>query len=335
MDLWAWIIVRATGLLCLAGGATLLLLGLRGRLVDDHPHCRQCGFDLVGLWGSTSNCPECGSGLGHGKVIHGMRQRRPRFIVVGALLLAICAGISGVRSWARARSFDWNTVKPTMWLLRDARANPPLAQSSQAIRELLSRHREDRLHSAVVEELLKAAIAHHSDTASWWIREWGDVIEQLRNDGFVPDEAWRNYVRNSIPVALTFHRVVDPQPTGRISVEFNIGPIRRGSVAGGPLEIAFEQVTLDGQAFPTGHLPFVSMNWAGYGGRGELVPQFVLPDGRSAASVVILRYRVRLYAAGALTPELIQQMPLDERSPLVPAQPIDEWTGECSLSIQP
>ncbi len=29
-------------------GVVALVLGLRGRRIDDHPICRKCGFDLVG-----------------------------------------------------------------------------------------------------------------------------------------------------------------------------------------------------------------------------------------------------------------------------------------------
>ena len=35
--------------LLLVAGIVLTVRGLRGRRVDDHPHCRKCGFDLIGL----------------------------------------------------------------------------------------------------------------------------------------------------------------------------------------------------------------------------------------------------------------------------------------------
>ena len=32
-----------------AGGVAMLLIGLRGRRVTDHPTCRRCRYDLHGL----------------------------------------------------------------------------------------------------------------------------------------------------------------------------------------------------------------------------------------------------------------------------------------------
>ena len=48
-------------------GRIVVAVGIRGRLVGDHPHCGPCGFDLVGLGateaisrGEPAICPECG-----------------------------------------------------------------------------------------------------------------------------------------------------------------------------------------------------------------------------------------------------------------------------------
>ena len=42
-------------------GLALLLLGVRGRRIDDHPICRRCGFDLFGLPAGSERCSECGA----------------------------------------------------------------------------------------------------------------------------------------------------------------------------------------------------------------------------------------------------------------------------------
>ncbi len=73
--------LAAVGLI--AGGA-LVAVGLRGRRVGDHPHCRRCGFDLHGLPVGFGRCPECGAtvetagGLIGSATQIGRRERRRR-----------------------------------------------------------------------------------------------------------------------------------------------------------------------------------------------------------------------------------------------------------------
>jgi hypothetical protein len=42
-------------------GLILLVLGVRGWRIDDHPVCRRCRFDLVGVYPAIGACPECGA----------------------------------------------------------------------------------------------------------------------------------------------------------------------------------------------------------------------------------------------------------------------------------
>ncbi|MCC6679040.1 MAG: hypothetical protein IT436_18090 [Phycisphaerales bacterium] len=44
----SWFILS---LIIAAWGIALIGLGLRGRKIDDHPICRKCRFDLVGVCG--------------------------------------------------------------------------------------------------------------------------------------------------------------------------------------------------------------------------------------------------------------------------------------------
>jgi hypothetical protein len=79
--------------LSLIAGSALLWIGRRGRLIDDHPYCRDCGFDLFGLPESADRCPECGSFLidAHGcrraeAVRVGRRARRSAMLAWGLAL---------------------------------------------------------------------------------------------------------------------------------------------------------------------------------------------------------------------------------------------------------
>ncbi len=70
-----------------------LWIGLRGRLIDTHPRCRRCGYDLTGHACRPELCAECGSRLlVVGAVKLGHRKPRPAFLGGGGLMLVI-AGV--------------------------------------------------------------------------------------------------------------------------------------------------------------------------------------------------------------------------------------------------
>ena len=86
-------------LACLLGGIAAIVIGRRGRRVNDHPICRACGFDVVGIaaGGSAARCPECGADLNGRRATRiGRRERSSALIVVGAVLLSLSLLLIGV-----------------------------------------------------------------------------------------------------------------------------------------------------------------------------------------------------------------------------------------------
>src|SRR5688500_14362576 len=114
--------VAAAAAAVFVAGLLLVLVGRRGRRVDDHPLCRRCGFDLFAKPADSTACPECGADVTRRPrraVRIGHRVRRGKLVLAGALLMVVSSaglGTSGVR-WAR--SVDWQAHKPADWLLRE------------------------------------------------------------------------------------------------------------------------------------------------------------------------------------------------------------------------
>lgn len=101
-------ILSVAGGLLLVGLATIAL-GWRGRVIDDHPHCRGCGFDLFKLYPAAATCPECGRALHrHGAVRIGGRAKRRGVIAAGAVLL--------VRINFEEAETSAQTPPPDVWL---------------------------------------------------------------------------------------------------------------------------------------------------------------------------------------------------------------------------
>jgi hypothetical protein len=82
-------------LLAMLAGLVLVALGVRGRRVGDHPHCRACGFDLFGRPESSTLCSECGTDLNARRsVVVGVRRRTLWLVFVGLFLLSSGLGVA-------------------------------------------------------------------------------------------------------------------------------------------------------------------------------------------------------------------------------------------------
>ena len=88
----------------LAVSALLVLIGFRGRRVNDHPLCRHCGFDLFGKPSESTVCSECGADLGRRRATQvGQRRRRGRVLAVAVPVMLLSAAWSGWDGWRQAR----------------------------------------------------------------------------------------------------------------------------------------------------------------------------------------------------------------------------------------
>ena len=186
----------------LVAGALAALFGVRGRRVNDHPVCRRCGFDLIGLYPGAELCPECGGSLAVGRAVRiGARRRRRGLIGVGVVLCVLGVVVASVGVWGTTTGFDWNTIKP-VWMLAREGSGMDDAKAALALQEVLRREDAGTLRDSQRASLAERALAYQADASRPWRVEWGDLIERLKLAGALAPGQWDGYARHSVVLRL-------------------------------------------------------------------------------------------------------------------------------------
>src|SRR4051812_37949123 len=103
----AMVLAVIVGAVFLLGGIFLLVFGVRGRRVDDHPVCRKCGFDLYGRPEESTRCSECGTDLRKRRTVRvGNRKKRRRVAGMGAAGVSLGILWLGSMGWIVGRGID-------------------------------------------------------------------------------------------------------------------------------------------------------------------------------------------------------------------------------------
>ena len=196
--LLAWVLFFAP----FAGGAVLLYLGLRGRRTDDHPICRQCGFDLFGLPADRTNCPECGAELRYRRAVTiGHRQRIGSFVGTGAVILFVAGTGLTVLTLDHRGVVDLNEWKPVRLLAREMGSNDA-EQRDAALRELHSRLAKGTITSAHAPLIIEPILAWQSDHGREWHTGWAVLLEDAHARGIVPQDKFEQYALGTFYVTL-------------------------------------------------------------------------------------------------------------------------------------
>ncbi len=239
----------------LAVGVLLIVLGLRGKRLNDHPVCRDCRFDLLGVYPGVITCPECGSGLRRPKAVRdGQRRRRPAYIAIGAILV-ITPGLGlGTLAFATLAGADLNTYKPVGLLLWEGR-NAGVASAQAAGQELLDRLTANRLSKAQVSTAVAAALDLQGDPDARWSETWGDLIERARLNGNLSDaqvQRWRHQAAVLEWRVRPRVRSGDPIPVCVSLKEARVGSttelIAQGTITSATLDT--RQATIETAMFP-------------------------------------------------------------------------------------
>lgn len=208
-------------------GLLLIWLGWRGRRINQVPNCRQCTFDLTGVWPASVTCPECGAGLKQPKMVVTGQRRRMWLLIAPGVLGVVLPGLAlATALFLTLAGKDVYKYKPVNMLLWEGRnASPEFAKA--AAKELTDRLLEQKLTEEEIEAAVKQVLELQGDVAKPWFEEWGAFIEQARLDGSLSAEQKRLFRKQAGVLELVVRprvRAGDPLPVGVRVKECRVGP---------------------------------------------------------------------------------------------------------------
>jgi hypothetical protein len=184
-------------LLLLAGiffGVRMAMRGWQGNLLDSHPCCSRCRFDLFGL-SSGSPCPECGL-TSDVPPLKGNRVRAPRRIAWGTGIASVCGLILAGMVFRAASPSSVQSLAP-MWFLRiEARSG-----SLPAVHELAARIRSGTVRAKMLQTIAdEANLKRRSESIQLYVA-WGDVIDAALTSSLLDSVRSQKYLEESVGVS--------------------------------------------------------------------------------------------------------------------------------------
>lgn len=184
-------------------GALLALLGFRGRRINDHPICRGCQFDLLGIYPEVVTCPECGAGLKREHAVRiGARHRSIPLALLGLFLFLAPTVPIGIVGYAALTGTDVNKYKPLGLLLWES-GHATQEQSARIASELINRALTQSLSPDQYTRVIERALQLQADTSRPWSLAWGDLIERAKLDGVLTQSQEELFEAQSLPIEIT------------------------------------------------------------------------------------------------------------------------------------
>lgn len=221
---WMWF---SLGVLGLALGVTLIALGRRGRRVNDHPICRRCRFDLVGLPTHRPTCPECGASLARRRAVM-MGERRPRMQLTAAGVLVVMLVVLPAAVLVSGGHLGLNRYKPLELLLFETRFANSLELDEIAL-ELNARITRNALDKEEMGRVMDVGLGLQADLRRPWAVEWGEVMDDVRLAQGASDEQIQRYFAQAPVIALEARPRVTAGETLPLRVRIVEGRIGRSS----------------------------------------------------------------------------------------------------------
>lgn len=270
------LLLGGLGLISIASGLVCAVLGMRGRPVGGHPHCRKCGYDLFGLPEVTTRCPECGVSLAAPQSRRTGALRRNRLLIAVGLLLVVSGCLTaGYHTKQWATNFNWASLKPLWWLERELVSTAvPTRQSAET--ELSRRLASGRLTSrdAARIAMLAPLPINRPTTISPFVAAttlvpsvWVDCAIAARTAGTLSDSDWDTLCRRLAPLTLAART---PVRRGD-AIAFRIDPQLHGAASRDvtSIDLHVESTAVDGIAANSDDVRYdqrIIPDWAVQGG---------------------------------------------------------------------
>jgi hypothetical protein len=157
-------------------GLVIFVRGLRGRVVDDHPLCRACGFDLFGLPAGVNTCSVCGAELSSPKSIRvGHRRRQTGMVALGAVLMLPTLFGLALAGWFAANNVKWIEQAPYWYVARQTRSTVATERDA-ALSEIQRRIIGNEVSAPQIKRITDDALAIQANLNATWAAGWGDVV---------------------------------------------------------------------------------------------------------------------------------------------------------------
>lgn len=247
--------IELIGFLLIIAGSVLLVFAWRGRLVNTHPHCRGCGFDLDGLpLEQIANCPECGRLITSSKaaIRYGRRQRRRGISAIA--YLALLLGVSGMFWQPISRvsgmsKINWYEHLPESMVLSMATNG-----NTKALDVFHNRLIPGEVPDPVLLKLVEHTLTLVDDDSIVWDERWGNVILYAFIMEKLPEEMLHQIMERSYRMRTHIHEEIDLEMED-VSVWLYLdSPPNGGSSATFRMELA--RTLIPGETFPDLPTPY-------------------------------------------------------------------------------
>lgn len=272
--------VLALLLVAMLVGLLLVCVGLRGRTINDHPACRQCHFDLFGIYPEVTTCPECGSGLKRDNaVLAGMRKKMPIVAAIGVLLVLTPLVPVGAVTFAALTGRDVNSYKPLgliMWEAKHADAKSAGKLAEEVMNRILSQKLSASQYDYVITSILKV----QGDLSTPWFEPWGAIIERAEIDGALKPAQETLFKQQAAVLAMTARKTLHAGAVLPVEVKLKEARVAPGTIE--PLSISLASATIDGQ--PLTRRPEQHAEADSFFGNGFFIQRGVAPGATASSS---------------------------------------------------
>jgi len=148
-------------------------------------------------------------------------SRQPTLILCGFMMLALSVTLGATVFWAHSNNVEWNTIKPSSWLISEAQGDADDDATRQAILTLIDRMLTGKLSPAQAGKLLEHYLQVQADPGQMWSDDYGRFIESARGYGLVGEDRWKRYVRQALSVRMQVRKQV--RAGGRIPIVLSGG----------------------------------------------------------------------------------------------------------------